>query len=126
MPDPMRIKTGLSWRGSGQETGSASGKGPRALIVLTIPVMTRTNFFAFAGGNVVEVASFFLDAELFQQAQQDTMTLDCPVIAYFVVTVAGMAGQDDHAVGSLVERLQTNWGSTRPLHITRMMLTLGG
>jgi hypothetical protein len=61
---------------------------------------------SFARGDVVKIASFLLDAELFQLAQQHAVTLDCPVIALFVVAVAGMASQDHHTVGALAESFQ--------------------
>lgn len=62
-------------------------------------------FVAFAGGDVIEAAACFLDTKLLKQPQQDPMTLDRPVIARFVVTVAGMAREDEDAIGSSAERL---------------------
>ena len=47
------------------------------------------------------------------------------VVLFDVMAVTGVAAGDQHAVSPQGKHFSTKLGSTRPLHITRMILTRG-
>src|SRR5689334_21269289 len=56
--------------------------------------------------DVIEAAALLFNAELGKQFQQHSMALGGAIVALFVVAIAGVTGENQHAVRSLTECLQ--------------------
>ena len=61
--------------------------------------------FALAGGYKVKTAPFLFYPELFEKTQENPMALDGLIVPLFIMAVAEVACQDEHAIRSVIKCL---------------------